>query len=126
MISKILISAIIFISLDIIYLFSFKTLFEKQIEKIQGVPLSLNLIPTILCYLFLTGGLYYFILRENKSWKEAAILGFIIYGVYDTTTLALLKNWSWKLAVMDVIWGTILFSLTTALTYIIIDKVKNY
>jgi uncharacterized membrane protein len=120
MFQKILISAIIFVLLDSAYLFSLKSTFEQQIQRVQGSPLSLAILPTILCYIILIGGLYYFILRENRSWKEAGILGFVIYGVYDTTTLALLKNWSWKIAILDTIWGATLFSLTTALTYTVI------
>jgi uncharacterized membrane protein len=116
-VKQILISAIIIISLDFIYLFSLRSIFEHQILKIQGSSLSLNLFPVLLCYILLVGGLYYFILREHKSWKEAGLLGLVIYGVYDTTTMALLKDWSWKIAVLDTVWGSLLFSLTTFLTY---------
>lgn len=118
---KLIVSAIVFVLLDFSYLFSMRTAFEQQVVKIQGSPLSLNWVSTLLCYVFLIGGLYYFILRENRGWKEAAILGFVIYGVYDTTTLSLFKNWSWTTALFDIIWGTLLFSLTTVITY----KVEN-
>jgi len=115
---KIIISALIMISLDAVYLgLVMKTPFETLIQKIQGSSLSLRVLPVVLCYFLLVGGLYYFILRENRSWKEAALLGLIIYGVYETTNLALLKNWNWTLAIIDVFWGAVLFSLTTGLTY---------
>jgi uncharacterized membrane protein len=118
--SKIIISSIIFVSLDFLYLYSFRKTFERQVEKIQGYPLSLNILPAILCYFILIGGLYFFVLRENKKWFYASILGFVIYGVYDTTTLALLKDWDWKIGVLDTVWGTLLFTLTTVATYTIL------
>ena len=109
---KIIVSSLIFLCLDFVYLFTMKTTFEKQVERIQGSPLSLKVLPTILCYLFLIGGLYYFVLRENKPWWVAGLLGIVIYGVYETTNLAILDKWNWKLAIIDVLWGGILFSLT--------------
>jgi uncharacterized membrane protein len=80
---KIIISALIMISLDAVYLgLVMKTPFETLIQKVQGATLSLRILPVVICYFLLVGGLYYFILRENRSWKEAALLGLIIYGVY--------------------------------------------
>ena len=35
-----------------------------------------------------------------------ALLGLVIYGVYDSTNLAVLRGWTLKAAVVDVVWGT--------------------
>lgn len=121
-ITIILVSAIIFISLDFVYLYSFSKIFEQQVIKIQNSPLSLNILASVLCYIILVGGLYFFVLRERKNWVNATILGFVVYGVYDTTTLALLKNWDWKLALLDTAWGTSLFTITTIATYALVKK----
>ena len=48
-------------------------------------------------------------LLETKSYKQAFVYGLCIYGVYDFTTLALLKGYDWKFAVADTLWGGILF-----------------
>jgi uncharacterized membrane protein len=45
------------------------------------------------------------------------ILGFVIYGVYETTTYALLKKWKLQTVMIDTLWGGILFGLTTMITY---------
>jgi hypothetical protein len=62
-------------------------------------------------------GLYYFIIKDGRSIYEAFLLGIIIYSVYDLTSLALLKNWSVTTAVIDTLWGGILFTLTTFAVY---------
>ena len=58
-----LISAIVFISIDFIYLNVMKGYFDKQIQAIQGSKIELNLLGAALCYIFLIYGLNYFIIK---------------------------------------------------------------
>ena len=66
--------------------------------------------------------------ESGTSWKtldlaslesEAFLLGIIIYGVYNTTSLAIYKKYTWKVATMDTLWGGILLAITTAVLYCI-------
>jgi uncharacterized membrane protein len=90
-----------------------KDMFSKQIVQVQGSPLVMDFFAGILCYIALAIGLYYFVLREKRSILDAFLLGIVIYAVYETTTKALLKKWSYKIVIMDTLWGGILFTLTT-------------
>jgi uncharacterized membrane protein len=103
--------------LDSVYLQIMKNAFNKQIMLIQGSPIQLNIFAAIGCYVSLIFGLYYFIIREKRSVKDAFLLGIVIYSVYDLTTLALLKKWSPMISLIDSVWGGILFALTTAIVY---------
>ena len=114
---ELLILAIIFTVTDALYLTSMSGYFNAVVRRVQGSPIQMDFAATVLCYAFLVGGLYYFIIRERRSWKEAGLLGIVIYGVYETTTKALLKNWDWLTVLLDTTWGGILFALSTALTY---------
>ena len=116
-----LISAIIFVILDGTYLNLVKGYFNKQVKSIQGSDIQMNIVATGLVYVVLIYGLNYFIIRRNKSVKEAALLGFFVYAVYELTNLALFKNWSIFTVIIDTLWGTVLFGLTTAIVY----KIKN-
>jgi uncharacterized membrane protein len=87
--------------------------FNKQVQAVQNSPIKINFVAAIICYVFLITGLNYFIIGPNKSVSDAFLLGLVIYGVYETTNLALLKNWSTLTAVIDTLWGGILFALTT-------------
>jgi uncharacterized membrane protein len=113
----ILLPAIILLTLDFIYISATLNEFRLQIAEVQRVVLQVKYLGAILCYFFLIFGLYYFILREHKSVFDAMLFGFVIYGVYDTTTYAVLKKWKLKLMVMDTLWGGALMGLTTWMTY---------
>jgi uncharacterized membrane protein len=108
-----LISAILFIVIDSIYLNFMKAYFEKQIQDVQGSPVKLNFLGAALCYLFLIIGLNYFIIKPKKSVKEAFLLGIIIYGVYESTNYAIFKKWSAITLFTDTLWGGVLFASTT-------------
>jgi len=103
--------------LDSIYLRIMKNAFVKQIIRIQGPSIQFNMFAAIGCYLSLIFGLYYFIIREKKSVKDAFLLGIVIYSVFDLTTLAIFQKWSPVLAVIDTLWGGSLFALTAAIVY---------
>jgi len=45
-----------------------------------------------------------------------AALGFVIYGVYDFTCVAIFKDWPVMMAFVDWLWGTILCAISAALT----------
>lgn len=108
-----LISAIVFVILDYLYLGLMKVYFEKQVQLVQGSPLKVNLLGAIICYIFLITGLNYFIIKPNRSVMDAFLFGLVIYAVYETTNLALFTKWSWLTVFMDTLWGGILFALTT-------------
>ena len=112
---SLLLSAIVFISIDFIYLNFMRGYFENQVKKIQGTPIKMNLLAAAFCYIFLITGLNYFIITPKKSIKDAFLLGIVIYGVFETTNLALFTNWSWLTVFMDTLWGGVLFALTTAI-----------
>jgi len=108
-------SAIIFVSIDFIYLNLIKDYFYKQIQRVQGSQMKVNIFGAVLCYIFLIVGINYFIINPKKSVSEAFLLGIVIYGVYETTNYALFKNWSLLTVIIDTLWGGILFALTTYL-----------
>lgn len=112
--------AIIVIFLDSIFLFFMKNRFRKQLQKITGKPLSINIIGVIACYIILVFGLYYFVIYKNLSLFDSALMGFIIYGVYETTSMATFADWNILNAIIDTIWGATLFVITK----ILFDKIK--
>ena len=89
-----LLSAIVMISLDFVYLSVMKGYFMNQVKNVQGSALKLNYFGAAICYIFLVAGLNYFIIKPRKSVSDAFLLGLVIYGVYETTNYALFSNWS--------------------------------
>jgi uncharacterized membrane protein len=108
-----LVSAIVFITTDFVYLNVIKDYFNNQIISVQGSPIKLNYLGAALCYIFLIVGINYFIIKPRKSVNDAFLLGIVIYGVYETTNYALFKNWSMLTVIIDTLWGGLLFAFTT-------------
>ena len=114
-IKNIILLAIIFVLVDAGFLYLMSNNFQSLIQKIQGSPLKMKLIPTISSYIILISSIYYFIVYKNGSYCDAFLLGFFIYGVYETTNMAIFKDWSAKVGLIDLSWGGFLFLITTYL-----------
>ncbi len=110
-----LLSAVILLTVDFMYLHVISSYFSNQVQRVQGSPMSINYLGAALCYVFLIIGLNYFIIKPRKSVSDAFLLGLVIYGVYETTSYALLKNWSIITVIIDTLWGGALFAITTYL-----------
>lgn len=116
---EVIVSAIVMLILDGCYLYLNKKAFSDQIINIQRVIMQFKPLGAVICYILLIGGLNYFIINRNRSIQEAFLFGLVIYGVYESTNYATLKKWSPELAVMDTIWGGVLMSTTSYLTYML-------
>lgn len=112
-----IVASILFILIDSLYLSSMTKYFTKQISDIQKSALILDMQATILCYMFLILGLYYFILKDKKSVFDAFVFGLVLYMVFETTNKALFTKWNWLTVLYDGVWGGILYASTTYLTY---------
>lgn len=129
-----LIIFIYYIILDglMIYFYMGKT-FSKMVGKIQnGEPMIPKIFPAILAFLVLAFGIYYFIIekvRDNNilidSLKYGFVFGFVVYAVYDFTNLATLNNYSIKVTIIDILWGSTLAFLVTVLTKFTIKLFKK-
>ena len=124
-IKKILITMLVFVALDSVYLSFMKTYFDNQIRSIQGSNIQMNLTAAILCYISLVFGIYYFIIKDNKPLYQAFLLGLVIYTVYEFTNWSLLKSWKLTTVIIDSLWGATLFTLTTAIIYFIYNKLNK-
>jgi len=107
----------ILLILDSIYLYIHKQTYLLQIASIQRVSIQPRYLGAIICYALLIFGLYYFILKHHRSVFDAFLLGIVIYGVFDSTNYAIFKKWEPRVAVIDTLWGGLLFGLTTYITY---------
>jgi len=112
-IKSLVISGIILYLIDMVYISNIKGKYNEMITNIQGSEMKTRILPAIICYIFLIFGVYYFIIKGNRKPIDAFYLGVVIYGVYNSTAYALIDNWSKEIAIMDTIWGGVLFYSTT-------------
>lgn len=83
---------------------------------------SPNLVAAVIFYLLYAAGLVVFAIKPglaNESWLWAAVLGaclgLIAYGTYDFTNLAVIEGYGWRIALIDLAWGTTVSAVTAAL-----------
>jgi len=109
------VTAIILVAIDAIYLKLIAPFYNIQVKKIQGNEINFRMYSAFIVYIILITGLYYFVIGPNRTAKEGAFFGLVVYGVFDFTNHAILDNYSLPLAIMDTIWGSILCGTTTYL-----------
>jgi uncharacterized membrane protein len=107
-------TAIVFLVLDALIL----TLVVKPLFRAHlGAQLldGFRLVPAALFYFGYIAGLLWFVsvpATRADAPRDALIrggaLGAMAYGTYELTNLATLRDWSWSMAVVDVIWGVVL------------------
>jgi uncharacterized membrane protein len=114
---QLLLIAVVFAILDLSYINLNYDMMNKLIKGIQGTDVRVRPASAVVCYIIMTGALYYFIISQKRSAMEAGILGAVINGIYETTNYAILSGWNEKMVVMDTIWGGVLFYLTTTIVY---------
>ncbi|MDC0255845.1 DUF2177 family protein, partial [Bacteriovoracales bacterium] len=72
-------------------------------------------------YFFIPLGITYFACFSSKTRSMAffkgALLGLIMYTVYEFTNLALIKNWPLEMALLDILWGPILCGLSASFAF---------
>ena len=104
---------VIMLALDSVYLYFTKSIFGQMVAKIQRTALEFKMVGAVVVYLLLAIGLYVFIVEPGKSLWHAALFGLVIYGVYDFTSYAILKKYDLNVAIMDMVWGSVLMTGTT-------------
>ena len=110
---KFLMLLFVVLLLDMLYISMISKTFKKMIENIQKTRFKLNYTSAALCYIFIVIQLYVFIIQNNESIQKAFLLGFTTCGIYELTNLATFTQWNVPIAIMDTIWGGILYALTS-------------
>ena len=116
-----IVSAIFLITLELIYFSLNKDWYKKEIKKSQGSELKLKWSGVFVRYLSQIAGLNLFVLQPNGSILQSFIYGLIIYGNYLGTNYATINSFDKKLALVDLLKGGIVMSLTTYFTYNLLE-----
>ncbi len=119
-----LISVPIFFVIDMIWLgVVAREFYQTRLGHLLG---EVNWVAAIIFYLVFLVGLTIFAIYPAASSGDilsaviyGALFGFFTYATYDLTNLATLKDWPLSVAIVDMIWGTVLGSAVAGLaTYV--------
>ena len=122
-IKNILVSTVLFLAIDSVYLTLSKTLFNSLVKSIQGNEIKLNLDGAIVAYLCIVLIFNYFIIQKNGGLMDAFLLGLLTYGIFEGTNRAIFSKWSVKAMIIDTVWGGVLFASVLYFFRILIKKI---
>ena len=119
----------VFFIIDMIWLVLIaKRFYQDQIGFLMKP--DVNWLAAIVFYLLFITGIVIFVITpalEKHSWTHAvifgALFGLITYATYDLTNLATVKDWPLLVTVVDLIWGSVLASTVSLITYLIAVKI---
>lgn len=100
-----LVNAFIILFIDAFWLFAIHKQYAAAVTKMQGSAPRYRPLYAVPVYLALG-----YLLTLPKNLAQAFFLGLCTYAVYDFTLLALFKDYSLKLALMDTLWGGVLMT----------------
>lgn len=89
-----------------------KNIFKKEIGNLMKSKFSF--FSAFFVYVLLVIGLVVFVLNNLlyvSIWAKVFLggfFGFVCYGVYELTNYSIIKGWSLKIVVLDMIWGAFL------------------
>src|SRR5512136_277741 len=128
-IKQFFIALLVFFGIDMIWLVLVAKNFYQEHIGFLMKP-DINWPAAVIFYLLFIIGLVIFVISpavEKHSWVHAllfgALFGLITYSTYDLTNLATMKDWPLLVTVVDLIWGTVLASSVSLITYFIANKI---
>jgi len=128
MLKTFLITFLVMLPLDAIWLFSMKNIYDKWLINFERV---VNWPAVILVYIFIPLGLFWLVINKHvndgpttKALFDAFVYGVCAYAVYDLTNLATLKGWSIPMTVVDIVWGGVLCLTTAYFALMILQKIS--
>ncbi|MEE4116655.1 MAG: DUF2177 family protein [Marinilabiliaceae bacterium] len=123
---KIFIAAfLVFLVIDLLWLgLIAKNFYRKHLGFLMSD--NVNWTAAIVFYLVFVAGIVLFVVSpalEAESLNHAllygALFGFVTYATYDLTNLATLDKWPLKITIIDLIWGTVLSTSVSVITFLI-------
>jgi len=119
---------IIFLVIDMLWLTVIaKNLYSKYLGYLMTD--KVNFIAAFIFYILFIIGLVIFVINPGLEAKSllktvglASLFGLITYATYDLTNLATIKNWPLNITIIDLIWGTTLSTLVSAISFLILKK----
>ena len=116
-----IIIVVLFVAIDIVWLMGVaRSTYVAEIGTL--LKKQPNLTAAIIFYVGYALGVWFFAVSpglNSGSWMMAAGLGAAIgamaYGTYDFTNLSVMEGFGWRIAIIDMIWGTVLTGVTAGL-----------
>ncbi len=88
-----------------------------------------HMIPALIFYVLYVIGVVVFVVNPAlakgslaHAASYGALFGLVAYATYDMTNLAVLKNYSVKIALIDLAWGMVITAAVATVTYYVVER----
>ncbi|MET4802392.1 DUF2177 family protein [Bradyrhizobium sp. LB11.1] len=104
-----------------------KGFFTAQVGDMLG---EIKPVPAVLFYLLYVVGVLIFVSGATAAtWQSTllygALFGLFCYATFDLTALALLKHWSWPVALVDIGWGAVVTAVSSTAGLLVAERVTG-
>lgn len=114
-IKEILILALIILLVDALFLKIISRTFGKMIQNIQGSEMKIRWNYAMFVYALIVVQIYFLLIKHKRPLSDAFLLGATTYGIFDFTSMAILKNYKLNIALIDMFWGGTLYYIVLML-----------
>lgn len=119
----------VFLVIDLLWLgVVARTFYQDQMGHLMRE--SVNWAPAFLFYFIYVAGIVVLAVQPAVNSGGAgravflgAVLGLVAYAAYDLTNLATMAGFPRTMAIVDLIWGTILTGSVSVITFLIYDRI---
>lgn len=108
---------------DLIWISINKAKYANLVQAVQHKPMQVKIQGAVIAYATMILGLVLFVIPAAKSdrypnkvvkaAKYGASFGFVVYVIYNATNYAIFQGYSVSTAILDTIWGTTVYFLST-------------
>jgi len=115
---------IVLIPIDFLFLgILAKGFFSSEVGDMLG---EIRPLPAVLFYLLYVVGILVFVSGGREATFQSALLygalfGLFCYATFELTSLSILKHWTWRVAAVDVGWGSLMTAVSATAGLAIAD-----
>jgi uncharacterized membrane protein len=115
---------IVMVPIDLVFLgLVAKGFFTSEVGDMLG---EIRPLPAVLFYLLYVVGIPVFVSGGREATFQSALLygalfGLFCYATFELTSLSILKHWTWKVAAVDVGWGSLMTAVSATAGLAIAD-----
>jgi uncharacterized membrane protein len=115
---------IVMVPIDLVFLgLVAKGFFTSEVGDMLG---EIRPLPAVLFYLLYVVGIMVFVSGGREATFQSALLygplfGLFCYGTFELTSLSILKHWTWRVAAVDVGWGSLMTAVSATAGLAIAD-----
>jgi uncharacterized membrane protein len=115
---------IVMVPIDLVFLgLVAKGFFTSEVDDMLG---EIRPLPAVLFYLLYVVGILVFVSGGREATLQSALLygalfGLFCYATFELTSLSILKHWTWRVAAVDVGWGSLMTAVSATAGLAIAD-----